>query len=187
MSKPDTSEKKKKGGSRLFIVMGAVALLAAGGGGAYAMMAGGMIPSHAKEDNTPRLVRKGDSDPYPSADGEEVAAVHGDGGSEYRTAYYSFADPFTSNLKGSDGLVQLSLAASTRRDGRVLMWMQQHELAIRSSILTVLADTPEEQLGSIEGKQALRKRLTAAINDELVAHEGFGGIDQVYFRSFIVQ
>ena len=75
MSKPDTSEKKKKGGSRLFIVMGAVALVAAGGGGAYAMMAGGMIPSHAKEDNTPRLVRKGDSDPYPAAEGEEVAAA----------------------------------------------------------------------------------------------------------------
>ena len=67
------------------------------------------------------------------------------------------------------------------------MWMQQHELAIRSSILTVLADTPEEQLGSIEGKQALRKRLTAAINDELTSQEGFGGVDQVYFRSFIVQ
>ena len=185
MSKPDKSEKKSKGGSRLFIVMGAVALLAVGGGGAYAMMAGGMIPAHA-EDNTPRLIRKGDSDPFAAADAE-AADVHGDGGSEYRTAYYSFEDSFTSNLKGSDGLVQISLAASTRRDGRVLMWMQQHELAIRSSILTVLADTPEAQLETVKGKQVLRQRLTGAINDELVALEGFGGIDQVYFRSFIVQ
>ncbi len=186
MSKTDKPEKKSKRGSRLFLAMGAIALLAVGGGGAYAMMAGGLIPAHAKEDNNPRLIRKGDSDPF--AVGEsEAAEVHGDGGSEYRTAYYSFADGFTSNLKGSDGLVQLSLAASTRRDGRVLMWMQQHELAIRSSILTVLADTPEAQLETVAGKQALRKRLTGAINDELVALEGFGGVDQVYFRSFIVQ
>ncbi|WP_230293652.1 flagellar basal body-associated FliL family protein [Croceicoccus sp. Ery5] len=186
MSKQEKSETRKKGGSRLFIAMGAVALLAAGGGGAYAMMRGGLIPAHEAKDNTPRLIRKGDSDPYPAAE-DTPAEVYGDGGSEYRTAYYSFADSFTSNLKGSDGLVQLSLAASTRRDGRVLMWMQQHELAIRSSILTVLADTGEDELGTIAGKQALRKRLTAAINDELVAHEGFGGVDQVYFRSFIVQ
>lgn len=190
MSKPDKSEKKAKGTSKLILAIGAVALLAAGGGGAYAMMAGGMIAAdHAEEDNTPRLIRKGDADPYSISAPEDTdtAAVHGDGGSEYRTAYYSFADQFTSNLKGSDGLVQLSLAASTQRDGRVLMWMRQHELAIRSAILTVLADTSEPQMLSVEGKQALRKRLTGAINEELTRQEGFGGVDQVYFRTFIVQ
>lgn len=187
MSKTEKFEKRPKGKGRLFLAIGALAALSAGGGGAYAMMRGGMIAGHARTDNVPRLVRKGDSDPYAVGDNDETGDVHGDGGSEYRTAYYSFSDPFTSNLKGSDGLVQISLAASTRRDGRVLMWMQQHSLAIRSSILAILADTPEEQLVTIAGKRALQKRLTAAINDELVVHEGFGGVDQVYFRNFIIQ
>jgi flagellar FliL protein len=113
--------------------------------------------------------------------------VLGDGGSEYRTAYYVFAEDFTSNLKNSDGLIQVSLAASTRRDGRVLMWMKKHELAIRSSMLAVLADTPEEDVYTLAGKEHMQKRLTDTINKVLTEREGFGGIDSVYFKTFLVQ
>jgi flagellar FliL protein len=81
----------------------------------------------------------------------------------------------------------MSLACSTRRDGRVLMWLKKHELAIRSRMLEVLADTPEEDVYTIEGKDRLQKRLTAAINKVLTDTEGFGGVDAVYFRSILVQ
>ena len=81
----------------------------------------------------------------------------------------------------------MSLAASTRRDGRVLMWLYEHSLAIRSRLLVELADTPEDEVMSSEGKKRLQQRLTAAVNDVLVAQEGFGGVDNVYFRTFIVQ
>ena len=37
------------------------------------------------------------------------------------------------------------------------------------------------------GKDRLQKRLTAAINKVLKDEEGFGGVDNVYFRSFLVQ
>ena len=110
-----------------------------------------------------------------------------EGGSEYRTAYYSFAEDFTSNLANSEALVQVSLAASTRRDGRVLMWMKKHELAIRSALLAVLAETPEEDVYSVDGKERLQKRLTAAINKVLTDTEGFGGVDAVYYKSLLVQ
>ncbi len=192
MAKTDENDgaaaKPKKSGL-LLKALGAVVLLAAGGGGAYAMMQGGVIPVEHEADNTPRLIRKGDADPYAAIAGEDEAAAEafGEGGSEYRTAYFVFRDDFTSNLKDSPSLVQMSLAASTQRDGRVLFWMKQHELAIRSALLTVLADTPEEQVLSVKGKQELRKRLTASINDQLTELEGFGGVDRVYFNSFIVQ
>ena len=104
-----------------------------------------------------------------------------------RDSYYSFADDFTSNLKNSDALLQVSLACSTRRDGRVLLWLKKHELAVRSAILTVLADTPEGDVYLLEGKNRLQRRLTAAINKVLSDREGFGGVDAVYFRSFIIQ
>ncbi|HEX4849080.1 MAG TPA: flagellar basal body-associated FliL family protein [Novosphingobium sp.] len=81
----------------------------------------------------------------------------------------------------------MSLACSTRRDGRVLMWLKKHELAIRSEILVVLADTPEEDAFTPDGKQRLQKRMTDAINKVLVKTEGFGGVDQVYFKSYLVQ
>ncbi|PKP89481.1 MAG: flagellar basal body-associated protein FliL, partial [Alphaproteobacteria bacterium HGW-Alphaproteobacteria-15] len=110
-----------------------------------------------------------------------------EGGSKYRTAYYSFEESFTSNLADSPGLVQVELAVSTRRDGRVLQWVRNHELAIRSAILTQLAATPEAEVYDVAGKERLAKRLTQAINDVLEENEGFGGIDAVHFRGFLVQ
>ncbi|MEZ5748344.1 MAG: flagellar basal body-associated FliL family protein [Caenibius sp.] len=84
-------------------------------------------------------------------------------------------------------MIQLNLAASTRRDGRVLQWLKLHEIAVRSAILVELAATPEEDVYTVAGKQRLQQRLTAAINAVLVANEGFGGVDAVHFEAFVVQ
>jgi flagellar FliL protein len=191
--KPETEAAPKKGKGMMVKLILGIVLIGAGGGGAYGMMAAGMIGGgeHEKEDNSPKLIKKGEDDPYaPKTEDKEgagLAEVHGEGGSKYQTSYYSFAEDFTSNLKNSDSLVQLSLACSTRRDGRVLMWLKKHDLAIRSSMLTVLADTPEEDVYSLAGKKHLQKRLTAAINEVLTQNEGFGGVDAVYFKTFIIQ
>lgn len=176
-------------------ILACLGLVGAGGGAAYGLMLRGMIGEsmHSKEDNKPKLVLKGETDPYaPPADashggdsaGDEVDGV---GGSPYRTSYYTFGDEFTSNLRSSGHFVQLNLAASTNYDGRVLMWLKKHELAIRSAILIVLADTSEEEAYSVQGKERLQKRLTAAINQVLLQNEGFGGVKDVLFKSYIVQ
>lgn len=189
----DTEKKPKKGKGLMVKALGGIALLGVGGGGVFAAVQSGMIGGHAeaKEDNNPKLIRKGEEDPFApkggKEGGDETLDVMGDGGSPYRTAYYVFSEDFTSNLKNSDGMVQVSLAAATRRDGRVLMWMKKHELAVRSSMLSVLADTPEEDVYSLPGKEHLQKRLTAAINQVLTEREGFGGVDNVYFKTFLVQ
>ena len=194
--KPEKEAKPKKGGGMIMKLVMVLALLGVGGGGVFGLMAAGIIGGgheEKKEDNKPKLIKKGEEDPYaPKAEaGKEgeggAAEIAGEGGSEYRTAYYNFSEEFTSNLKQSQALVQVALACSTRRDGRVLMWIKKHELAIRSEILEVLADTPEEDVGTVEGKERLQKRLTAAINQVLTQTEGFGGVDAVYFKSFIIQ
>lgn len=194
MSSDKEPKAKKKGGGGMMKLLIPVVLLGVGGGGMYGLVAAGVIGgSHekVKEDNNPKLIRKGQEDPYaPKAEGEKEGAVEapeGEGGSEYRTSYFVFSDEFTANLKGSEALVQLSLACSTRRDGRVLMWIKKHELAIRSAMLNVLADTTEEEITTIQGKEHLQKRLTAAINKVLTDEEGFGGVDDVYFKSFLMQ
>lgn len=188
------SEAPAKGkGGFVKLALGAVLLLGAGAGGAYGAFAMGLFgaPAEKHEPDIPRLVRKGEEDPYalPGAekDKEAPAPVYGEGGSEYRTAYYNFADSFTSNLANSPALIQVELAVSTRRDGRVLQWVKTHELAIRSAILAELAATTEAEVYDKEGKQRLAQRLTRAINQVLEQHEGFGGIDAVHFRGFLVQ
>ena len=177
-------------------VITVVALLAVGGGGAYGLVAAGIIGGGnkvvVKEDNKPKLIRKGEVDPFapPAKEGEGEGGgknVDGDGGSEYRTLYFSFSEDFTSNLKGSESLVQISVACSTHRDYRVVAWLKKHELAIRSAMLAVLADTTDEAIQTPQGKEALQRRLTQAINKVLTDTEGFGGVDAVYFKNFIIQ
>lgn len=186
--------KPKKSKGLVLIVIALLVMIGGGAGTAFALVKLGVIGGggvKVKEDNNPKLIRKGEEDPYaPKAEGKEgegAKEVEGEGGSEYKTSYYTFADEFTSNLRGSASLVQVSIACSTHRDGRVLMWLKKHELAIRSALLVVLADTPDTDIETAEGKDRLQKRMTAAINKVLTQNEGFGGVDQVYFRSFLVQ
>lgn len=192
--KTETAAPPKKGKGLVVKLLVGLGLVGAGGGGAFALVQSGMldqVKGGAKDDNQPRLVRKGEDDPYAPASegkgGEAAADVDGEGGSEYRTSYYNFTEDFTSNLKNSAALIQVSVACSTRRDGRVLMWLRKHELAIRSEILVVLADTPEDEAFSPEGKKRLQARLTETINRVLTEREGFGGVDAVHFKSFLVQ
>ena len=191
-AKPAEDAAPKKGGKMRLVLLAAV-MLAAGAGGAYGAFASGLIGGHAEAGpDLPKPVAKGGEDPYaPPADGKGkdagVEPVYGEGGSQYRRQYYSFEEGFTSNLKDSTGLVQLTLAVSTQHDGRVLQWLKRHELAIRSAVLVELAATPEDDVFTAEGKQRLQDRLVKAINRVLTEQEGFGGVDAVHFRSFLVQ
>jgi flagellar FliL protein len=194
--KKDKEAKPKKKGSGMIIkIGGAVALLGVGGGGVFGLVASGVIGGGSKvaikQDNHPKLIRKGEVDSFAPAakegEGEGGKGSEGDGGSEYRTLYFSFTEDFTSNLKGTESLVQVSIACSTHRDYRVVLWLKKHELAIRSAMLAVLADTTDESIQTPQGKEALQRRLTAAINKVLTDTEGFGGVDAVYFKNFIIQ
>lgn len=189
---PAAAQPKKKGGFMKLALI-ALVMLGAGGGGTYAAFAMGLIGGNAEtHDPQPKLILKGEEDPYalPAKKGgkdEAAPFVAGTGGSKYRTAYFNFTEDFTSNLAEGDSLIQVALAASTQRDGRVLMWLAEHETAIRSRILVEIAATSEVDVTSPGGKERLQRRLAGGINEVLTAREGFGGVDAVYFRSFIVQ
>jgi len=188
----DDNAKKKGGkGGLVKLALAGFVFVGLGAGGAYGAYAAGLFGTAQDDgDDAPVFVRKGESDPFPllgsDTDGD-IAPIHGTGGSDYRTAYYSFSDSFTSNLSSSPALIQVDLAVSTQRDGRVLMWVKTHELALRSAILAVLAETPENEVFEAEGREDLSNRLTTAINAVLEEKEGFGGIDAVHFKGFLVQ
>ncbi|MEO1221801.1 MAG: flagellar basal body-associated FliL family protein [Pseudomonadota bacterium] len=188
--KAEDGDDAKKGGGGMKMIIGIVVALGVGAGGAYGAFAAGLIGDGGSSGpNHPELVRKGDSEPYPVPGGgkDDGPVVYGEGGNEFRTAYYTFEDSFTSNLADSSGLIQVELAASTQRDGRVLQWIHNHQLAIRSAILVQLAATPEQDLYSVKGKEELAKRLTDAINTVLEEKEGFGGVESVHFKGLLVQ
>lgn len=177
MSTPEAAAippvKKRKG--RKLLMLG-VPVLALVGGGGYAAVATGLVPIGGGADKVdpdqPQLVEeKGSTTAHP----------------RYKYSYHRIEGAFTTNLKDSARFVQVELGVASRYDARVIERVQAHELPIRSAILGVLAQTPEETLSSPGGRVALQRRLRIAVNGVLTAKEGFGGVDDVYFAGLVVQ
>ena len=204
---PDAAPKKK--GKMKTILIGGVALLVLVGGGVgagvYASNAG-LIggDSHVEaDDGKPKLVPKseqkhageggeggeggghGGEDAAPENHGMKPPA--GQGGDKYASTYYPMEKDFMSNLQDSVHFVQVGIAVSTPYDDTVITNLKTNDIAVRSAILMALGDTTEDQVMSSDGTRQLQVRLAKAINDTLMQKEGFGGVGNVYFTSFVVQ
>lgn len=187
---------KKKGKMGKIVVMAVGFLVLAGGGigaGLYAAKSG-MMGGAAQEEHGPKLLRKEEQKRGGGGEGEEgegksgtTRGPSGKGGEEYASNYYALEKDFTSNLRDSVHFVQMGLAVSTPYDETVIENLKDNDIAVRSAILMTLGDTTEDQVFSSEGKTQLQKRLTASINQTLKQKEGFGGISNTYFTSFVVQ
>ena len=94
---------------------------------------------------------------------------------------------FTANLKDSAHFIQVGVAISTPYDNTVIEHLKTNEIAVRSAILMTLGEASEDQVFTSLGKRQLQVRLAKAINDTLKQKEGFGGVGNVYFTSFVVQ
>ena len=105
----------------------------------------------------------------------------------FTTTYYEFPGNFTANLKGSKKFLQLSVGVSTQYDEQVMVNVESHQLALRSEILTIMSEFSSEDIAGKEGKNNLSEALRDGINEVLVKVEGFGGIENVHFTSFVVQ
>jgi flagellar protein FliL len=191
-------EAPKKGKMKGIMTMLIMAIVFIGGGvgaGIYAAGAGLAGGAHTQEapvdPNMPQLVTK-------ESHGEES---HGDkrtlpigletdkspDPTKYKATYYSFEQPFTANLRDSDGFAQVGLGASTFYDQKVLDNLKENEMPIRSAILMVLSQQDSFTIATPEGKLRLQQELKSAINSVLKQRSGFGGIDNVYFTSMVVQ
>lgn len=210
---PDTAAPTKKKGGKKKLLIGAVALLVLVGGGVGAgvyaaqsgLVGGGHGTAATEDPNKPHLVPKseqkragegGEEGGHGGGESEgEAAASHGGGkptpeghgGDQYASTYYAMEKEFTSNLQDSVHFIQVGVAVSTPYDEKVIDNLKTNDIAVRSAILMTLGDTPEEQAFTTQGKQQLQRRLAKSINETLQQKEGFGGIGNVYFTSFVVQ
>lgn len=203
MAKSETTDadapKKKKGGMMkiILIVVGTLVIFAGGiGGGLYAMQSGLIGGGGHKEPEfeRPRLLPKSEEkragaggEGHGEGGGGGAKLPLGAGGDKYASSYFVMEKEFTANLRDSVHFVQLGLAISTPYDERVIESVKTHEIAVRSAVLLALTDATEDQVFSAEGKRKLQVHLVRAINDVLKQKEGFGGVGNVYFTSFVVQ
>lgn len=195
---------KKKGKMKTILIGGVALLVLVGGGvgvGVYASNSGLIGGGHAAtaDDGKPKLVPKSEQKHPVEGEGgghggEEAAPENhgakppvGEGGDKYASTYYPMEKEFTANLQDSVHFVQVGIAVATPYDDTVIANLKTNDIAVRSAILMALGDTTEEQVMSSAGKRQLQVRLAKAINDTLQQKEGFGGIGNVYFTSFVVQ
>lgn len=105
----------------------------------------------------------------------------------FATTYYEFPGNFTTNLKASKKFLQISLGVSTQYDEAVMVNVESHQLALRSEILGVMSEFSPEDISGREGKEKLATTLKDGINRVLEETEGFGGVENVHFTSFVLQ
>jgi flagellar FliL protein len=183
---------KKKGGKlkKIIILLVGVLIIGGGGfaGGLYAMGMGPFASGQADEDpDMPQLVVR---DGISSQVAERARAAARRGRFDprvFRATYLPLEGNFTSNLNGGDAFVQIGIGVSTYYDQKVIDNLHTHEMAVRSAILMVLSQQDPVALTTLAGKVALKQQLKNAINNALTIREGFGGIDDVYFTSFVTQ
>lgn len=182
--------KKKKGGKAKKLILLFGLIIAAAGGGAYAYfglnLAGGGGHEEAEVDQPELVVREGVSDSV-AEDGKRRARNGAPDRRIFQATYIPLEGNFTANLRGGDAFVQIGMGVSTYYDERVVQSVERHEMAIRSAILLALSEADPIEITTLRGKEALKNALKNAINNVLTDREGFGGIDDVYFTSFVTQ
>lgn len=186
---PEEEEKpKKKKGKMKGIIVGLVAVTVLGGGGAAGgfYVAGTMSSEDGEPEdpNAPKIILK---DGTAVSEKEAKAAMPDESDSKFKITYHQIEQPFTSNLSNSESFAQLSLAISTYYDERVFEHVTEHEIAIRSAVLMELGQQDPFELDTSDGKLKLKKKLRDVINTTLKEKSGFGGIEDVYFTSLVVQ
>lgn len=107
--------------------------------------------------------------------------------SRLETLYHEMPRPLTANLGGSRRVMQVTVAIMTHYDQMVVDNILKHELSIRSAMLSVLSNQPEEALARPNFRVELAEELRLTINAVLEQFENFGGVENVYFTEFLIQ
>ena len=178
---------KKKGGKKKKLILLLLVVLLGAGGGYYAMYGlpgshGAAAEAHADE---PQLVVRDGVTASPEARARARQGRPDPRG--FKTTYIPLEGNFTSNLRGGDNFVQIGLGLSTFYDDHVKDNVERNMMAIRSAIILTISEADPVEITTLSGKEALKNALKDAINRVLTNREGFGGIDDVYFTSFVTQ
>lgn len=105
----------------------------------------------------------------------------------FQTNYHEFPEALTTNLRDGRRFLQIGIGVSTQYDQTVIDNIVAHEMALRSDMLAVLSGFSENDIQGVEGRETLAAALRDAINKRLEALEGFGGVESVFFPTFMLQ
>jgi flagellar FliL protein len=105
----------------------------------------------------------------------------------FEYTYNQLEREFLVNLAGSRKVMSVQIAVMTRYDERVVENIKKHEFALRSVVMDAMRMTSEADLAKPDFRKDLGVKIRDAMNTLLEKYEDFGGIEEIYFTSFIVQ
>lgn len=190
MAEEEVEEKKSKGGliKIILFAVGGIMLVVMGLGVGYFVF-GSSQPDPSEEIETIIERKMEEAEAAKSAaDNASPQKVSKETPEQenFITIYYEFPGTFTTNLRGSRKMLQVGIGVSTQYDDTVMVNVEAHELALRSTVLGVLSEFGEEDVQGTNGKAALASALKEGINSKLILLENFGGVEEVLFTSFVL-
>jgi flagellar FliL protein len=106
---------------------------------------------------------------------------------KFENTYLQVDKEFMTSLKDSNKVMVLQIALMTNRGESVFDNFKKHEFAIRSSIMDVIRQTTESEIERPSFRNELTSKIKIVINNVLVKYEDIGGIDDVFFTSFVIK
>lgn len=107
--------------------------------------------------------------------------------SRFENSYLELEKPLVSNMTGTRKVIQVNVSIMTHYDERVFKNVKKHESALRSAALDVMRQSTEAEMGTPEFRKNLALKIRDELNAVLTKYEDFGGIEEVFFTSFVVQ
>ena len=193
MADEENNQPKKSRGilKILMFVFGGLILIGAGLGAGFLMFASSNPdPSEEIEQIIERKMIEAEEEKAAeevAAEGEQKVSKETPEVDTFMTTYFEFPGTFTTNLMKSRRFLQVGLGVSTQYDDTVMGNVEAHQLALRSEILNAMSEFTEDAIQGKVGREALARALTDSINAKLIALEGFGGVGEVHFTSFVLQ
>jgi len=194
MADEENTEPKKRGPLLriLAFALGGLLLIAAGLGGGYLLFGSGQSdPSEEIESIIEKKMEQAEAERAAEEDlaSDEASKVSKEAPEveAFVTTYFEFPGTFTTNLMNSRKFVQVGIGVSTQYDESVMVNVEAHQLALRSDILNSMSEFSEQDVQGKAGRVLLAAALRDSINGKLMLLEGFGGIEEVHFTSFVLQ
>ena len=101
--------------------------------------------------------------------------------------YLQLDKELMTNITGSKKVMVVQVALMTHYDTRVFDNVKKHEFALRSAMLDVMRQTTEADVAKPDFRKELAAKLKTEVNELLEKFEDFGGIEDVFFTSFVIQ
>jgi flagellar protein FliL len=105
----------------------------------------------------------------------------------FENTYLQIDKEFMTNITNSKKVMVVQIAVMTHYDSRVFDNVKKHEFAIRSAVLDVMRQSTEADIAKPEFRTDLAAKIKDVMNEMLMKYEDFGGIEDVFFTSFVMQ